>query len=158
MTARFPVLVAEDEETDVLLLQHAIKMAGSPITLIIARDGQEVIDYLKKVETSRHDHDTEFPQPALLLLDLKMPRVTGFEVLAWIRKRPALRNTPTVVLTSSSDPEDRRRARELGAADFRVKSGSIHNLVKLVLELQCAWIQPIGTDPTNGEGGQQESG
>jgi CheY-like chemotaxis protein len=145
MAKRIPILVAEDEETDVFLLERAFQKSGAPITLIVVHDGQEAIEYLEKVQVQpfARGEEGQNPVPALLLLDLKMPRLTGFDVLAWIKERPALKHMPIVVLTSSSDPEDMKLAAELGAVDYKVKTGDSARLLQLVVDLQTAWIQPI---------------
>ena len=138
MPNRLRILVAEDEETDVFFLRHALSRAGLPHELVVAQDGQEAIDYLsgQAPYTDRARH----PLPALLLLDLKMPRMTGFDVLAWLRRRPEFKQLPAVVLTSSPDEADRRRAEQLGAAQYLVKPQNVQDLLKLVQDLQAKWL------------------
>src|SRR4051794_25773408 len=79
------VLVAEDSEDDAVLLARAFRKAGAPNPVHVCRDGQEMIDYLSGVEKFQ-DRNT-YPWPSMLLLDLKMPRVSGFEVLEWLKRR-----------------------------------------------------------------------
>ena len=83
------VLIAEDDPGDVFLLQRAFSTAGVSASLHFVRDGQEAIDYLGG-EASFADR-TAYPLPELMLLDLKMPRLNGFDVLEWLRKQPGLR-------------------------------------------------------------------
>jgi CheY-like chemotaxis protein len=80
--------------------------------------------------------------PALLVLDLKMPRMNGFDVLAWLRRRPEFDELAVVVLSSSSLPEDIDKAQKLGADDCKVKCGDLHKLSKLVRELHTRWVAP----------------
>jgi CheY-like chemotaxis protein len=139
MAKRARILVAEDEETDVLLLRHALNKAGLPHELIVAQDGNEAIEYLRG-EPPYADR-TQHPLPALVLLDLKMPEMTGFDVLAWLQNRPDLKELPAVVLTSSADEADRRRAQQLGAADYFVKPESVQGLVQVVQALHAKWLE-----------------
>jgi CheY-like chemotaxis protein len=128
-----PVLAAEDEESDAVLLQLAFGKAGSPQNLVIVRDGQEAIDYLsgEGLYADRALH----PLPSLFLLDLKMPRMTGFDVLAWLKENPQFKDLPVIVLSSSSHESDMRRARQLGAWDYHVKPHSLTQFVQLIRQL-----------------------
>jgi CheY-like chemotaxis protein len=139
------VLVAEDEETDVLILRLGFEKAGLPNPLIAVRDGQEALDYLDGngpyADRSRH------PLPALLLLDLKMPRLTGFDVLAWLATRPDFKHLPAVVLSSSSDDSDIQEALRLGARDYFVKPHSLAELVKIIRTLPARWLGGEAGEP-----------
>src|ERR1051326_4416067 len=116
MPHSLPILVAEDEESDVMILRMAVRKAELPNRLIFVRDGQEMIGYLEGA--GRYQNRAEYPLPGLLILDLKMPRMTGFDVLAWLAKHPRLNVLPTVVLSSSSHHADIAKAREMGAKEF----------------------------------------
>jgi CheY-like chemotaxis protein len=102
-------------------------------------DGQQVIEYLNG--EGRYADRTRHPVPNLVLLDLKMPRVTGFDVLTWLRGRPDLKDMPVVVLTSSNYPDDLEAARKLGAADYRLKPSNPQHLVQVALEVDAQWLQ-----------------
>ncbi len=132
-----PILVAEDEETDVLLLRIALKKASVPVELIVARDGQEVVDYLDPAVPPPGNGHTF---PGLLLLDLKMPRMSGFEVLEWLEDRSAFKNLPVVVLSSSTHESDMRRAREMGACDYLVKPHDMQGLVEILKGLYSKYL------------------
>ena len=121
MQDQAPVLLAEDDETDVLLLQRALNEAGVSNPLRVVNDGQEAIDYLTALQAAPGPGDR---MPALVILDLKMPRMTGFEVLQALRSEPATRGVPTIVLSSSAHPQDIERALAGGANAFVVKSAS----------------------------------
>src|SRR5690349_8161125 len=95
------ILLAEDREDDIILVQKAFEKGGIHNPLFVVRDGQDAIDYLSGVFPFS-DRD-RFPNPGLLLLDLKMPRVDGFEVLRWLKTQPNLAPLRVVVLTSSED-------------------------------------------------------
>jgi CheY-like chemotaxis protein len=133
-----PILLAEDDENDIYLLQLAFKKAAISRPLIIARDGQEAIDYLAGQAASTNSGSN--PAPALLLLDLKMPRVDGFEVLAWLAEHPTLQTLPIVVLSSSAFESDIKKAQQLGAHDYRVKPPQFENLLQIVQELKSRWL------------------
>lgn len=110
------ILLAEDEETDVFLLRRAFKDAGVSPALQVCGDGQAAMDFLQQRCLAVDDR-----LPALVVLDLKMPRRNGIDVLAWMRKQPALRCLPALIFTSSARREDVERAYSAGANAFVVK-------------------------------------
>jgi CheY-like chemotaxis protein len=113
------ILLVEDEPDAVVLLRRAFSKASVPFPIRHARDGEEAVEYLSGLgvygDRARH------PLPSIILLDLRLPRRSGFEVLEWLRARPDIGRIPVIVLTTSEQPRDRRRARELGANGFRTK-------------------------------------
>src|SRR5258707_7659509 len=113
------VLLAEDSEDDVIILRKAMAKALLDFPLFVAKDGEEAIAYLKG--TGKFGDRSQFPMPDLLLLDLVMPLINGFEVLEWIREQPLLGSLPVVVLTSSETIHDIKLANQLGAHSFLVK-------------------------------------
>ena len=124
-----PILIAEDEEADIFFLRRAARKAGVQNPLIVVQDGQQAIDYLK---------DTD-QQPGLVMLDLKMPRLSGFDVLEWLGTQPRFKQTPIVVLSSSADPGDMARALELGARDFITKPPNALDLERIVTGVHRRW-------------------
>jgi DNA-binding response OmpR family regulator len=126
------VLVAEDSEDDAVLLARAFRKAGAASPVHVCRDGQEMIDYLSGAEKFQ-DRNT-YPWPSMLLLDLKMPRVSGFEVLEWL-KRQQVEGLPAAVLSSSDHPKDMQRAYDLGACLYFVKPNVPEELTAMVREL-----------------------
>ncbi|HZR17094.1 MAG TPA: response regulator [Verrucomicrobiae bacterium] len=133
------ILLAEDEETDVVMFRLALKRAEMLFPLQVANDGQEAVDYLSGHDP--YDNRTRYPLPALIILDLKMPRMSGFDVLAWLSGRPDLRQIPAVVLSSSSYAQDIQRATELGAREYYVKPHSVDALSKLLQSATGKWLQ-----------------
>ena len=133
-----PVLVAEDEPTDALILRIAFEQAGIPRSLVAVSDGKEAVDYLcgNPPYTDRSVH----PLPALLLLDLKMPRMTGFDVLAWLASRPDFKDLPAIVFSSSSEEQDVSRARRMGARDYFIKPISLLDYVKIIQTINTRWL------------------
>jgi CheY-like chemotaxis protein len=139
MLVRKTVLVADDDINDISLLKRAFLRAGIDVHMKIARDGEEVIQYL---QGGQPFSDREaFPLPKLLLLDLKMPRADGFEVLEWVRKQADLRRMLVVVMTSSDEPEDINRAYDLGANSFLRKPDDFTNLIKISQKLHDYWME-----------------
>ncbi len=113
------LLLVEDNEDDVFLMRRALRKANITLPLQVAMDGQEALDYLSG--SGRFADRSQFPLPALVFLDLKLPYVHGFEVLAAIRQNEALRELPVIVLTSSPEERDRQQAQLLGAKAYFVK-------------------------------------
>jgi len=136
---RKTVLVADDDANDISLLKRAFLRAGIDVQMKVARDGEEVIQYLHG-DAAFADRN-EFPLPKLLLLDLKMPRTDGFEVLQWVRKQNDLRRLLVVVMTSSDEPEDVDRAYDLGANSFLRKPDDFTNLIKISQKLYDYWME-----------------
>ncbi len=134
MAAQLPILVAEDEETDAMLLRMALKKAGFSNPLVLARDGQEAVDYLGHADRATH------PIPSLLLLDIKMPRMNGFDVLDWLATRPEFNQLPKIILSSSSREEDVERAHQMGVRDYLVKPSGFEELVHMMERLHSRCI------------------
>lgn len=139
MSAPLPlVLAAEDEESDAYLLRRAFEKAQVPNPLVIVPDGQEAVNYL----TGAGDYGDRaaHPLPRLITLDLKMPRMNGFDVLAWLRARPEFADVPAVVISSSSDDADITQARSLGAREYFVKPHRLADFVELMRGLRERWL------------------
>jgi len=132
------VLYVEDDTADFNLLRLVTKKCGTPFDLQRAADGEEAIAYLEG-QVPYHDRDT-YPFPDLVLLDLKLPRLDGFEVLQWIRANPSTRSLPVVVLAGSSFRADIRRALELGANHYAAKPGSLPELQVLIDQIADVWL------------------
>ena len=108
------VLYAEDEENDALFMQMAFRKAGCGHLLHVVKNGQEAVDYLSGngIYADRASH----PLPSVLLLDLNLPVLSGFGVLGWLRNHLEFHSLPVVVFSSSTRPEDKLQAVNLGAA------------------------------------------
>ena len=131
----FPkTLVAEDDPNDALLLHCAFKRAGVNATVHFVSDGVEAIDYLRGKQLFEKVASSTLP--GMLLLDLEMPRLSGFGVLEWLRKHPHLRPYRVVVFTSSECEQDFRRARALGADLCLSKTSDSAELAQVIQMLQ----------------------
>jgi len=132
------ILIAEDKDEDIELLRHAFVRAEIPNPIHVVKDGAETIAYLQG--EGKYSNRDEYPLPALLLLDLNMPRTDGFEVLMWLRREPGLSNLRVIVLTASSDMQDINRAYHLGANSFLVKPVDFKNFVEMSKFLRDHWL------------------
>jgi CheY-like chemotaxis protein len=138
MSDRAVILLAEDREDDILLVQRAFSRANVPNPVYVVRDGEEVIWYLKG--EGKYSNRAEYPLPDLLLLDLKMPIKSGFEVLKWIRRQPCLAALRVLVLTSSDSLRDVNLAYRLGANSFLVKPLEFENYIQLGSLIRDYWL------------------
>ena len=131
------IVLAEDNANDVELTLAALAEINLANEVVVVRDGAEALDYLMR----RNEFADRSPgNPAVLLLDLKMPKVTGFEVLQWIKKTPKLRNLPVVVWSNSALDEDKQRAMDLGATDYVVKTADRNTLDSLLRDLHSRFL------------------
>lgn len=138
MNEPYTVLLVEDDPTDVLLVERAFRKAGLPVPPHVVRDGDEAVAYLAGdgAYADREKH----PLPALILLDLKLPRRSGLEVLAWLRSQPGLKRMPVVVLTSSRRSDDIDGAYDLGANSYVVKSLDLDGQAEMARTLNHYWL------------------
>jgi CheY-like chemotaxis protein len=128
------VLLAEDSENDVLMFRRAARRAQFDQPVHVVTNGEDVIAYLKGDGKFR-DRD-QYPLPGLVLLDLKMPRMNGFEALQWLRQQPQFATLQVVVLSSSDEIRDINRAYQLGANSFLVKPLSFDEFVGMLEALR----------------------
>jgi len=136
--AAYPVLLVEDNEDDVLFVRRAFRQAKLDAALHVAADGDEAVSHLSGegdyADRQRH------PLPTLVLLDIKLPRRGGLEVLGWLRGHPGLRRIPVVMLTSSAERSDVNEAYGLGANGYLVKPVEYDGLLGLVRTLGLYWL------------------
>ena len=132
------ILLAEDSEDDVAMMRRAFKKANFLNPLHVVENGEQCIAYLKG--EGKYASREEYPLPSLLLLDLKMPRKNGFDVLEWLRQQPSLSSLRVVVLTSSDEIRDVNRAYQLGANSFLVKPLDFSEFVRMTEALKGYWI------------------
>jgi CheY-like chemotaxis protein len=137
-TSSASVLLVEDDPNDVILMERAFRRAGMMSDFQVVRDGEQAVDYLSGKGQS--SDLTRTPLPALVLLDLKLPRQSGFEVLRWMRAQSGLRRIPVLILTSSKEKHDIIRAYELGANAYLLKPATFNDLVELVKTISVFWM------------------
>jgi len=132
------ILLVEDDEADIFLLRRAFRNARIANPLIEVRDGQAAIQYLSG--EGDYAERTRYPIPFMVLLDLRLPKLSGFEVIAWMRDQPQLANLVVVVLTASDHVPDVTKARDLGANSYLVKPGNFEELVEMVKRIKGRWL------------------
>jgi len=132
------VLHVDDDPNDTTLLQAAVRKADVQFILHNVSDGEHAIAYLSGV--GEYADRKQFQIPALILLDLKMPRATGFEILKWIRSHPQFSALPVVILSGSELHDDMQRAYSVGANSYLVKPLGFDALVGLVKNIDSVWL------------------
>ena len=132
------ILIADDSDDDVFLIRRALEAAHIANPLRVVHDGEQVIAYLRGEPP--YENRGDFPVPGLLLLDLRMPRMDGFEVLAWVRQQPEWKNLPVAVLTSATDIWDVNRAFSLGANSFMIKPMDFMRFAEFAQTLAGSWV------------------
>jgi CheY-like chemotaxis protein len=136
--AKNSILLVEDDGNDVLLLEHAFRKANLNNPIYYVNDGEQAIDYLRGRD--KYEDRQKFPMPCLVLLDLKLPRKGGLEVLTWLRGQDStLNRLPVVVFTSSRQSKDINRAYDLGANSYLVKPADSEKLCEIVKLLDSYW-------------------
>jgi CheY-like chemotaxis protein len=138
MSSNSPILFAEDDENDALLFRLALRKAGVTNPVVHAEDGEAALNYLGGVG-SFSDHK-QYPLPCLLVIDLKMPKVTGFDVLSWLRSQMPANRLPAIILSGSEQEPDKKRALDLGAKAYWVKPTDLAELVHLLQGLSRTWL------------------
>lgn len=138
-TTNRALLLVEDNEDDVFLMKRALKGARVLNPLFVAEDGQEAVDYLGGAGKFA-DRD-QYPLPAVVFLDLKLPFISGHDVLAWIRRQRELESLVVIVLTSSNEPSDLNRCYALGANSYVVKPPTPEQLEEMAKAFKWYWLE-----------------
>lgn len=136
---KFTILHVEDDPDDALLIHDAFVKLNYACGLALAKDGVEALDYL--AGRGAYADREKYPLPSLILLDLKLPRKSGLEVLAWLRGQPEIKCIPIAILTSSENSRDIKRAYELGVNSYLIKPVDFEALQALVRDLGKYWIK-----------------
>lgn len=131
------ILLVDDDDGFKTLIEKAITKGGVNASLQYVWDVEQAISYLS--QKGHFSDETAFPAPSLVLLDLKMPRANGFELLKWKSEHPELRDTPFVVLSSSDLEIDKKQAAELGAQHYLMKPMDLSEMVEMVQNLEKFW-------------------
>ncbi|HEV2602074.1 MAG TPA: response regulator [Microvirga sp.] len=130
------VLIVEDDEDDRALIARAFKRAKVEVPLQFAQDGDEALQALGAIASG-----ASHPPPSVVLLDLKLPRRSGFEVLEWMKQHVTMRRVPVVILTSSQESTDLKRAYDLGANSYLVKPAKPDALLAMVERIDAYWLK-----------------
>jgi CheY-like chemotaxis protein len=121
------ILVAEDDPNDQFLIQRELEKLTFPVQVRFVNDGEQTVAYLSALDKP----GCQFPKPDLMFVDLKMPRLNGFELLEWMRKHGLCERILTVVVSSSSLQQDIDRAYDLGANAYLVKPANLQDYVRV---------------------------
>ena len=145
-TSSLCLLIADDDENDYVLLNCAARRAQLPAQLCWVKDGLELLEYLRG--QGCYCDSAHYPRPAVVLLDLNMPRKNGRDTLQEIRRDPGLRFLPVVILTTSKALEDIQFTYEAGANSFITKPPEFQRLVEMMEVLKRCWFETV-TLPEN---------
>jgi CheY-like chemotaxis protein len=132
------LLLIEDDPNDVALFRRAARKADLAEEIFVAEDGDAAVRFLEGCGDKNREPGNNLPW--IVLLDLKLPRKSGLEVLQWLRGQPRLRRLPVIVFTSSREQSDITRAYELGANSYLVKPVSFDQLKEMVRMLDHYWL------------------
>ncbi|MGG6267628.1 response regulator [Leptolyngbya sp. AN03gr2] len=132
------ILLVEDNPKDVILIHRAFRKAQITAPVQAVNDGEKAIAYLSG--ESPYDDRAQYPLPALILLDLKLPRRSGTEVLAWLRQQPGLKRIPVVIFTTSREEIDVNQSYDLGVNAYMVKPVNFDHLVSILETLNVHWL------------------
>ncbi len=135
------LVFADDDENDYVLLSCAAHRANLPVQVCWVKDGVELLEYLR--HEGRYSGSNTSPDPALVLLDLNMPRKDGREALNEIRRDPGLRSVPVVILTTSRAAEDIQLTYQAGANSFISKPAEFQRLVEIMELLKHYWFELV---------------
>jgi CheY-like chemotaxis protein len=124
------ILLVEDDENDVFFFRRALSKVGLDLPFRLVTDGEQAMQYLNG--DGKYSDRTAHPLPDIIFLDLKLPYLSGIEVLEYIQKQPALGKIDVIVLTSSPEERDRSRAFELGAKEYLVKPAAPKTLQQIL--------------------------
>jgi CheY-like chemotaxis protein len=138
MSARSLILLVEDDRDDAFFLRRAFLRAGLSHPIVDVRNGQQAVNYLSG--NALFADRSLYPLPKLVVVDLKLPLMDGFELLAWLQNRPELGALPVIVISSSNLDSDRAKAMQLGAKDYVVKPHDPDELVPIIQTLRARWI------------------
>ena len=136
---KYTVLLVEDNTADILLMQRAFRHEHfSKVALQIVKDGDAAVAYLRgEDEYADREH---YPLPVLILLDLKLPRRSGHEILDWLRQQPELKRLPVVILTSSREAIDINQAYDSGVNSYLVKPTGLTALLEMMKSVNLYWL------------------
>jgi CheY-like chemotaxis protein len=143
------ILLVEDNRLDIELTLDAFREAHLGNTMHVAKSGEEALAYLFGREP--YADRKQYPLPDIILLDLKMPGIDGFEVLRQVKNAPELKRLPVIILTSSREEGDRALSYDCGANSYLVKPVSFEGFLKVVEEVQSYWLILNVGPPTEGQ-------
>jgi CheY-like chemotaxis protein len=139
------ILLVEDFRDDIFAMERALAEANITNPLQVVTDGQQALDYLSGV--GQYADRTQYPIPFIMFLDLKLPFVDGFEILAWLRQQTTLKSMMVIVLTGSAESRDQDKAYALGARSYLVKPPTAETLKGIFESLKSFWLSKANETP-----------
>jgi CheY-like chemotaxis protein len=133
------ILLVEDDSNDILFIQRAFRQSKLENSMQIVRDGDEAVAYLSG--KGQYADRNLYPLPGMILLDLKLPRRSGLEVLEWLREQPVIKRIPVVILTSSKENIDVNRAYDIGVNSYLLKPVNYNALNDMIETLNAFWLK-----------------
>ncbi|MCJ8281898.1 MAG: response regulator [Rivularia sp. ALOHA_DT_140] len=133
------ILLVEDDPNDILFIERAMRRSKLSNPMQIVRDGDEAVAYLSGNE--KYANRDNYPLPGIIILDLKLPRRSGLEVLEWLRQQPIIKRIPVVILTSSKEHIDVNRAYDIGVNSYLLKPANYNALNELIETLNAFWLK-----------------
>ncbi len=149
------ILMADDDEDDVLLTQKALRQGKLLNELHWVRDGEELLDYL--FHRGAYTDKTKAPHPGIILLDLNMPRKDGREALKEIKANPDVKDIPVVVFTTSKAEEDIYRSYKLGVNSFITKPVTFERLIEVMQMIGKYWFEVVTLPPEENKGAYRDT-
>jgi CheY-like chemotaxis protein len=149
MSSKPVILHVEDDPNDVLLVGLAFRKSDIGAIMQVVNDGEQAVQYL--AGQGAYSNRQTFPLPTIVLLDLKLPRRSGLEVLSWVRGQDDLRRLPIIMLTSSNQQGDITKAYDLGINSFLVKPSALEELTDMVRKICGYWLELNVRPPIDGE-------
>ena len=139
-SSQFIVLLVEDNADDLIFIQRAIRKAGVSISLQHVENGEEAMSYL--LGESWYSNRERYPFPAMIVTNMKMPRMNGLELLTWIKQQPTLKHLPVLVMSSSEDADEMSKVAALGGSSYFVKTSSLGALTEVVKRMM-SFLPPL---------------
>lgn len=133
------ILLVEDDSNDILFIQRAFRQTKFENSMQVVRDGDEAVAYLSG--EGKYANRSLYPLPGMILLDLKLPRRSGLEVLEWLRIQPVLKRIPVVILTSSKENNDVNKAYDIGVNSYLLKPVNYNALNEMIETLNAFWLR-----------------
>lgn len=138
------VLLVEDNADDLIFIQRAIRKAGVSIFLQHVENGEEAVSYL--LGEGFYSDRERYPFPALIVTNMKMPRMNGLELLTWIKQQPTLKHLPVLVMSSSENPDEMSKVAALDGSSYFVKTSSLGALTEVVKQMM-SFLPPLNQEP-----------
>lgn len=132
------ILLVEDDPNDVMLIKRAFEKGKIVNPIQVVDNGEDAEGYL--AGHGKYGDRKEYPIPVMILLDLKLPRKSGLEVLEWLKQQPTLKRLPVIILTSSTENKDINRAYDIGVNSYLIKPVEFDDLLELVKSLNLYWL------------------